>query len=167
MSIILVEISHNFVAITQAMREVMEMEQDVEMLNSVRKATQMGCYGIRSVINECADRNLREELGAQLREYEQIFSESDAMLRDRGDAAKNINPMAKYGSMMSSKMKIRMSKDPSAKVAELMIQGNTRGMMKSIHNLRTMGVLDPKVSSLSNRLLQTEQANIDTLKQYL
>ena len=167
MSIILVEISHNFVAITQAMSEVIAMEQDVEMLNSVRKATQMGCYGIRAVVDECPDRNLREELTAQLREYEQIFSESDAMLRDRGDEAKNINPMAKYGSMMSAKMKVRMSKEPSAKVAELMLQGNTRGMMKSIHNLRTMGVLDPKVSSLSNRLLQTEQANIDSLKQYL
>ena len=68
---------------------------------------------------------------------------------------------------LSAKMKVRSSADPTSKIAELMLQGNTRGMIKSMHNIRTMGVLDPKVSSLSNRLLQTEQANIDQMKQYL
>ena len=48
-----------------------------------------------------------------------------------------------------------------------MLQGNTRGMIKSIHNSRTMETLDPKVSALSNRLLQTEQANIDQMKRFL
>ena len=42
-------------------------------------------------------------------------------------------------------------------IAEMLVQGNTRGMVKSMQNLRAMGVLDPKVSSLSTRLLQTEQ----------
>ena len=68
---------------------------------------------------------------------------------------------------MTSKMRIRSSADPTSKIAELMLQGNTRGMIKSMHNIRTMGILDPKISSLSNRLLQTEQANIDQMKQFL
>ena len=151
----------------QAKAEVIEMQQDISMINSIRKSTQMGCYGIQAVINEGGDRNLHAELESQLREYEQIYTEADTLLREHGGEAKNVHPLAKYGSMMSAKMKIRTSKDPSAKVAELMLQGNTRGMIKSVHNLRTMGVLDPKVSSLSNRLLQTEQANIDQLNQYL
>ena len=79
----------------------------------------------------------------------------------------NVSPIARYGSMMSSKMKVRMSGDPTAKIAELMLQGNTRGMIKSMHNIRMMGLLDPKVSGLSNRLLQTEQANIDQMKGFL
>ena len=49
----------------------------------------------------------------------------------------------------------------------MMLQGNTRGMIKSMQNLRTMGVLDPKVSTLSRRLLQTEQANCNQMKQFL
>ena len=36
-----------------------------------------------------------------------------------------------------------------------------------MHNIRMMGLLDPKVSGLSNRLLQTEQANIDQMKGFL
>lgn len=137
------------------------------MLNSIRKSTQMGCYGIHAVMEETGSPELYRELQGQLSEYEKIYEEADSLLQDRGGKAKNVNPMAKMGSSMSAKMKIRMAKDPNAKIAELMLQGNTKGMIKSIHNNRSMGVLDPKVSTLSNRLLQTEQANIDTLKGFL
>ncbi len=143
------------------------MTKDVEMLNSIRKSTEMGIHGIQTVMEETRDPKLTGELQAQLTEYEKIYDEADALLKDRGGKIENVNPMIKIGSDLSAKMKIRMAKDPNAKVAELMIQGNTKGMTKSYHNNRTMGILDPKVSSLSHRLLQTEQANIDTLKGYL
>ena len=143
------------------------MENDLSMLNSIRKATQMGCYGIECVLDETVNRDFRAALRQQYAEYEEIFGEADQLLREKGGKAQNINPMAKYSSAMTSKMRVRTSADPTAKIAELMLQGNTRGMIKSMHNIRTMGVLDPKVSSLSNRLLQTEQANIDQMKQYL
>ncbi len=143
------------------------MTNDTQMLNSIRKTTEMGAYGIRSVMEETGDPALYRELQGQLSEYEKIYDEADSLLKDRGGKVQNVNPMAKLGSSMSAKMKIRMAPDPNAKIAELMMQGNTRGMIKSIHNNRTLGVLDPKVSTLSNRLLQTEQANIDTLKTYL
>ncbi len=143
------------------------MENDVSMLNSIRQTTEMGCYGIKTVMNETLNRDFRNALRSQMSEYERIYDEADRLLHDRGGKAKSINPMAKYGSAMASKMRARVSTDPTAKIAEMMLQGNTRGMIKSMHNIRTMGVLDPKVASLSRRLLQTEQANIDQMKQYL
>lgn len=143
------------------------MENDIPMLQAIRKATQMGCYGIKAVIDETAHRPFRNALRSQFNEYEKIFNEADYLLKERGAEPKNISPFARYGSAMSSKMRVRASVEPTAKIAELMLQGNTRGMIKSMHNIRTMGVLDPKVSCLSNRLLQTEQANIDQMKQYL
>ncbi|MBP3413445.1 MAG: hypothetical protein J6K89_09330 [Oscillospiraceae bacterium] len=149
------------------MYEVIQMTNDIEMLNSIRKSTQMGCYGIKTVMAETSDANLYSELKNQLSEYEKIYDEADALLKERGGKAKNINPMAKYSSSMSATMQVRMAKDPNAKIADLMMRGNTKGMIKSIHNHRSMGVLDPKVSCLSNRLLQTEQANIDSMKTFL
>ncbi len=143
------------------------MTNDVDMLNSILKSTEMGIHGIRTVMEETGDPQLYNELQNQKAEYERIYDEADTLLQDRGGTPERINPMAKLGSSMSAKMKIRMSKNPNAKVAELMMEGNTKGMIKSIHNNRTMGILDPKVSSLSHRLLQTEQANIDNLKGYL
>lgn len=143
------------------------MQNDTNMLNAIRQTTKMGSYGIQCVIDETASRPFRSALRSQLEEYDAIYNEADRLLRERGGKVKNVNPIAKYGAAMSSKMRVRASADPTGKIAELMLQGNTRGMIKSIHNIRTMGVLDPKISSLSNRLLQTEQANIDEMKQYL
>ena len=143
------------------------MTNDVDMLNSIRKATEMGIHGIRTVMEETTDLRLCHELQSQMTEYEKIYDEADNLLKDRGGKEEKVGTMAKLGSSMSAKMKIRMAKNPSAKVAELMLQGNTKGMIKSIHNNRTMGIIDPKVSSLSHRLLQTEQANIDNLKAFL
>lgn len=143
------------------------MLNDISMLNSIRKTTQMGCYGIQTVLNETEDHEMQNALRSQLREYENLYSEADRLLREREGRVQNVSPIARYGSMMSSKMKVRMSGDPTAKIAELMLQGNTRGMIKSMHNIRMMGLLDPKVSGLSNRLLQTEQANIDQMKGFL
>ena len=147
--------------------EVIFLDNDISMLNSIRQTTQMGCHGIRSVMDETLNKDLRSDLESQMQEYESIYAEASRMLRQRDEKAKDINPLAKYSSGMSAMLQVRASQDPSSKIAALMLQGNTRGMIKSIHNLRTMGTLDPKVASLSKRLLQTEQANIDQMKQYL
>ena len=137
------------------------------MLNAIRRTTEMGCYGIKSVLNETANREFRGALRAQYDEYAQIYEEADRLIRERGGRIKDLNPMAKYGSAMTSKMRVRASIDPTAKIAELMLQGNTRGMIKSMHDIRTMGTLEPRVASLSRRLLQTEQNNINQMKHYL
>ena len=137
------------------------------MLNAIRQTTEMGCYGIKSVLNETANREFRGALRAQYDEYAQIYEEADRLIRERGGRIKDLNPMAKYGSAMTSKMRVRASIDPTAKIAELMLQGNTRGMIKSMHNIRTMGNLEPQVASLSRRLLQTEQNNNNHMKHYL
>lgn len=143
------------------------MGNEVSMLNSIRKTTQMGCYGIEVVLDETVNRKFRNALREQHKEYEEIFEEADRLLHERGGKVRDINPFAKYGSAISSVMRVRASTDPTAKIAEMMLQGNTRGMIKSLNNIRTMGMLEPKVATLSRRLLQTEQANIDQMKQFL
>ncbi len=143
------------------------MHKDCEMLNEIRKITQMGCFGIRAVLPESSDLSLTKTLQTQLAEYESIGKEADALLRAHGGKEKNLPPPLKFANAMTSKLRTRMADDPNGKIAEMMLQGNTRGMVKSIRTGRTLPTLDPKVSSLSARLLQTEQKNIDRMKQYL
>lgn len=141
--------------------------QEVSMLNSICKTTQMGIWGIDAVQKETEDRQLLSALEAQKQEYVEIHTEADRLLRSRGRTPASISPMVKQTSTWSARMRARVSSDPTAKIAEMTLQGNTRGMIKSMHNIRTMGVIDPKVSTLSNRLLQTEQANIEEMKKFL
>lgn len=143
------------------------MGNDVNMLNAIRKATEMGCIGIDAVMDETEDRAVRGALRAQYKEYEEIYEEAGELLQRHGGKVGTIHPLARYGNTMASRLRVRASADPTAKIAEMMVQGNTRGMLKSMHNIRTMGMLEPRVSTLSRRLLQTEQANIDQMKQFL
>lgn len=142
------------------------MQQDCEMLNEIRKSTKMGQVGIHAVMKGGLTEDFHNVLKSQLEEYDAIYQEADTLLREHGGTPKNLSALAKWGSTMATSMKMK-SDGSRSKVAEMMIQGNTKGMIKSIQSIRSMGILDPKVSALSNRLLQTEQANIDQMKAYL
>lgn len=142
------------------------MQQDCEMLNQIRQTTKMGQVGIHAVMKGGLTGEFHNALKSQLQEYDEIYHEASQLLQEHGGQPKNLSPLAKWGSTMASSMKMKTDGSVS-KVAEMMIQGNTKGMIKSIQSIRSMGVLDPKVSALSNRLLQTEQANIDQMKGYL
>ena len=48
-----------------------------------------------------------------------------------------------------------------------MIQGSTMGVTKSLRTLRDCHPKDPKVKDLADKLLKTEQANIDQMKGFL
>lgn len=142
------------------------MQQDCEMLNRIRKSTQMGQVGIHAVMKGDLNTEFHKVLKQQLDEYDEINKQADDLLRIHGGTPENISPIAKWGNAMATKMKHKADGSTS-KIAEMMVEGNTKGMIKSMQAIRSLGVLDPKVSALSNRLLQTEQANIDQMKKYL
>ena len=63
---------------------------------------------------------------------------------------------------------MKMAADPSpSKIAEMMIQGNTMGMVKSMRSLRDYQGKDPEVKQLAEKLLQTELHNIEEMKRYV
>ena len=88
------------------------------------------------------------------------------MLRERGQEPKGLNPMVKASSEMMSAMKT-MADHSTSKIAEMMIQGNTMGMTKSLRQMRTYASEDGRVKDLADKLLQTEEANIQQMKGFL
>lgn len=142
------------------------MNQDTEILQSICKSTQMGQSGIRAVMDAARDPAMQRALASQLREYDAIHHQADRLLRDRGESARQIPGIVLSYSRLSAGMKMARDSSSSA-IAEMMIQGNTRGMVKSMRQNREYRVLDPKVSGLSNRLLQTELSNIEQMKSFL
>ena len=142
------------------------MGNEISMLNSIRRTTQMGCYGIEVVLDETVNRKFRNALREQHKEYEEIFEEADRLLNERGGKVKDINPFTKYGSAVSSVLRVRASADPTAKIAEMMVQGNTKGMIKS-YRARRQCADDAQVRALSEKLLQTELHNVEQMKKFL
>lgn len=142
------------------------MDNDIAMLTDIRKTARSSCRSMELLMNETLNTALRRELEGQLQEYSAIFSEADRLLRQRNAPRKGENPLA-FFSKTATAFRVRASTDPSARIARHLLQSSSRSMAESIHAMRTLGTLDPKVSSLSKRLLQAEQANIQSMKPFL
>ena len=67
---------------------------------------------------------------------------------------------------MTTRMKLTGGNSDS-KIAGMMIQGNTRGMIKGLKNLHQFNKQDLQVRTLSQRLLDCENANIRQMQSFL
>lgn len=137
-----------------------------KVLNEIRKGTNMGLVGINCIIDAVDNTDIRNVLDEQRREYQSIYNEADRLLETYGAKKRNISPLARYGAIMSSKMKQTIDGSP-ARIAEMMIEGNTKGLIKSYRCRRRLHPTDPETRGLAEKLLQTEVHNIEQMKQFL
>ena len=144
----------------------MIMKGSKDILSSIIKTTQMGQIGIRSVLNAPLRASLKDALRSQLREYDAIEREALALAASRGWSLKQLDPAIKRMTNIMSKAKLTFG-DTSSKAAAMMINGNTRGMIKSLKNLHQFNNSDERVSILSQKLLDCETANIKQLQGFL
>ena len=142
------------------------MKTSKEILDSILKTTQMGQVGIRAVNNYAEKQTLKNALKDQLQEYDAIEREANAIANSRGWDLKNLDPMSKSMSKMYARMNLSFGKVDS-KIAAMMIQGNTRGIIKGIKNLHHGENVDARVATLSQKLLDCESANIKQMQGYL
>ena len=145
---------------------VMKMKNSKDILSSILKTTQMGQVGIRSVLDTSMRPGLRKALESQLREYDSIETEAHSIAEQRGGELEELDPAMRIKSDMATRMKLR-GKNTDSKIAGMMIQGNTRGMIKGLKNLHQFPESDGQVSTLSQKLLDCENANIRQMQGFL
>ena len=136
------------------------------MLSSIMKTTQMGQTGIRAVMEQSVRSDLRSALQSQLREYDEIETEAYALAAARGWELEELDPAVKAMSRMWSRMNLTYG-NVDSKIAAMMIQGNTRGMIKGLKNRHHAKNPDTGILSLSQKLLDTEEANIRQMQGYV
>ena len=137
-----------------------------DMLSSIIKTVQMGQIGIRSVRDTPMKQELQDALDSQLREYDAIETEAHNIANERGWKLKELNPAVRSMSEMMSRMQL-MGGNYDSKIASMMIQGNTRGVITGMKNARMHQNKDSRVTALSEKLLETEDRNIDQMKPFL
>lgn len=142
------------------------MKNSKELLSSVLKTTQMGQVGIRSVLDISMRPGLRKALESQLREYDAIESEAHAIATQRGWELPELDPARRFLSDAMVRMKLTRGNCDS-KIADMMIQGNTKGMIKGLKNLHQFPKQDDQVSVISQKLLDCETANIRQMQAFL
>lgn len=142
------------------------MKNSKEILSSVVKTAQMGQTGIRSVLDTSMRPSLRKALESQLREYNSIETEAHTIASQRGWELKELDPGVRMMTDMMTRMKLH-GRNTDSKIADMMIQGNTRGMVKGLKNLHQFPSSDSQVQMVSQKLLDCETANIRQMQGYL
>lgn len=142
------------------------MKTNRQMLSSILKTTQMGQVGIRSVLDTSMRPGLRKALESQLQEYDSIESEAHAIASSRGWELRELQPGKRMMADMMTRMKLSHG-NADSKIADMMIQGNTRGMIEGLKNLHQFNAQDSRVSALSQKLLDCETANIRQMQNFL
>lgn len=145
---------------------VMHMKNSKEILSSVLKTTQMGQVGIRSVLDTTMRSSLRKALEDQLHEYDSIETEAHTIASQRGWELPELDPGVRFMADMMTRMKLT-GKNTDSKIAGMMIQGNTKGMITGLKNLHQFPGKDERIQVLSQKLLDCETANIQQMQPFL
>ena len=142
------------------------MLSENQLLNHIYQTAEMGREGIQSVLKYAGEPKLVSALNSQMDEYEQLQNAAGALLQARGEPPKGIGPMARVSSEVMSTMKA-MTDRSASNIAEMVLQGSTMGVTKSLRTIRDCDLRDNGVRRLADRLLETERANIQQMKRFL
>ena len=142
------------------------MKDSQKILNSLLNTVQMGQVGIRSVMKKAVRADLQRALSSQLQEYDRFESQAFDIAAARGWKLKEVDPAVKCMANMISRTKLAFGAQDS-KIAAMMIQGNTRGIIMGLKDLHQGHQIDKQVLDLSQRMLDTEEANIKQMQGFL
>lgn len=142
------------------------LKRKQEPLESLLKTTQMSQTGIRSILDTSMEAALRKALKKQLKEFDNIESEVYALAAQRGWELKELDPAVRFLTDRFNRMKMAGNSTDS-KIASLMIQENTRGIIESTKNLHKLSDEDIPLQILSQKLLDCENAGIRQMLRFL
>ncbi len=137
-----------------------------ELLKSVLHTTQMGQSGIRSVMPKAIAPGLKQELKQQLNEYDAIEKACQTIASRRGWKLKELSPSIQTMSTAMARARL-MGGNVDSKIAGMLIQGNTRGMITGLKNLHRSSHGDGAVEQLAERLISRESVNIQKTQPFL
>ena len=140
------------------------MLMETELLNCIRKNTEMGMDGIKLLLDDIENKDFYNELDRQFSEYNEIYTDADELLKTLGGEPEDVKAAVRIASHLSGKMKSLSGS--CSKIAESMIQGSMMGITKLIKQLNEYNG-DDKARKIAEKLLKTEENNIEKLKAFL
>lgn len=144
------------------------MEQnDLELLKKIEENTSMGMYAIEKLLPSIQDDEFMKTIKEQYNDYETLHSECMDLAKNAGEDIKPQGGMKKMMSNINIQLQKIMDASPSH-LSEMMISGSTMGInqiTKQLNDYRDS--TDDEISALADKVLHSEQKNIDNLRKYL
>lgn len=137
-----------------------------EMLTSVLHTVQMGQAGIQCVQDQAVRPGLKMELKHQLEKYDAMETKAKQLAKQNKWILSDIpHSVVKMSDLMT---KVRLlGGERDSKIAGMLIQGNTRGMILGMKNLRQGQKADQEVRALAQKLIEQERLSIENTQKFL
>ena len=142
------------------------MNNDIEFLNYIYQNAHMGVIGIEHIENNIKDDKLRNLILNQKDDYQIICDECMRIFKEYHHEEKDISSLAKIGSYMSAKFNLLMD-DSSSNIAKMMIEGSNKGIIEITEKIHAYVGKNKELINLANKLLATENVNLEELKKFL
>lgn len=143
-----------------------KMKNNKDIMISLLKTTHLGQVQIRSVLDNCMRPGLRKALENQLHEYDAIETEALCMTSRRGWDIPQPYPGAGFMTDVFTRMRLG-GKNTDSQIAGMIIQRNTKELIRGIRNQNRISGSDEPMEILSQKLLDCETANIRQMQHYL
>lgn len=142
------------------------MTEEAKILENIRQNVEMGIDGINTVRKKVKGEELLSVLDRQRSEYRSILTEASSRLNDIGAPVESSAKASKlYAKMFSSAKTLTYSCD--SEIAEDMIKGTSSGVTKITRHLNDSCDLSPSTRHFAEKLVKTEEKNIEELKKFL
>lgn len=142
------------------------MKKNQQFLSAMLKTIQMGQVEIRSVLDTALGSSLRNTLEAHLKEYDSMESEAYSIALQRGWELPELDPGKRFLKDRITRMKIN-GRNTDSRIADMLIRGNTDGMIRGLKNLHQLESQDHQIRILSQKLLDCETAHIRQMQVFL
>lgn len=142
------------------------MNESQKLLSSILETAQMGQVGIRAALDMQMQPQLRLGLESQLREYDEMEGEASQIAADRGWNMPGIGPAARLMAKTSTLSRLSFG-DVNSKIAAMMIQGSTRGMILGRKNMNNCQAPDGQIFALAQKMLDCEEHGIRQMQPFL
>lgn len=144
----------------------MNRHDTVSVLKEIYQSAKTAMDAIESLLPKTHDHQFRSVLSAQRNEYHDIAQQAATQLLSFHELPDDVSVFAKLEVWSAVQMNT-LTNTSSDHMAEIMINGSTTGMIDMTRILRSKSNLSPHAVELGQRLIQTEQKNIELMTAYL
>lgn len=143
------------------------MNKDVEFLDYIYQNAEMDVVGINHIIDRISNADLESLILEQRDEYEAIMDEAREIYKKYGKDEKELSKLTKLSSNIMSEMMMLAKKGEDNSIVKMMIEGSNKGIIEITEKLNNLKTNDEEIKALAEKLLATEQHNLDEMKKYL
>ena len=144
----------------------MDNKTNLKILDEVHKGVVMGMESISVITAKVGDRNFRDDLNYQYDEYGKILDKIDQQFEETGTTPTDTSPGEKIMGWTSLQMNTMTDKSNN-KISELLIRGNTMGIIKGRELLNQNPKASQETKDILNEFIKLQEDNIEKLKTYL